>query len=55
MGAKECLASGSMKLPDVTHHHVYESVFDEREKDKKCAGGHEHVNGPNNNELEWFD
>ena len=55
MGAKECLASGSLELPDVTHHHVYKSVLDEREEDKKCAGGHEHVNGLNNNELEWFD
>ena len=32
-------------LPDVSHHHVDESVFYQTQEHEKCAGGHEHVNG----------
>ena len=29
--------------PDIPHHDVDKGVLYEREEDKKCAGGHEHV------------
>ena len=30
-------------LPDIPHHDVDKGVLYEGEEDKKCAGGHEHV------------
>ena len=31
-------------LPDVPHHNVDKSIFNQAEKHKEGAGGHKHVN-----------